>query len=82
MENCTNGVLTTEGSFTPGADAEHPHAVHGEGGVVPHGVQVPEVLFADVACDVLAADKKKRHNGRKIRKIIDVAQEKKRSRCM
>lgn len=45
--------------FAPGADAEHPHAVHGESRVVPHGVQVLEVLVADVASDVVAADKQK-----------------------
>ena len=62
MGPCTKRGLATNCTvfvFTPGADAEHPHAVHGEGGVVPHGVQVIEVLVADIACDVVAAEKNK-----------------------
>jgi len=45
--------------FKPGADIEHPHGLHGESLVVAHGVQVVEVLLADVARDVLTAETNK-----------------------
>lgn len=40
----------------PGGDIEHPHLLHRQRGVVPHGVQFAEVLLVDVARQILAAD--------------------------
>ncbi len=53
----------------PGADIEHPHGLHGESLVVAHGVQVLEVLLADVARDVLSAGTKTQQKEKKEQEV-------------
>lgn len=41
----------------PSCDIQHPHLLHGECLIIPHGVQMTQILFAYISRQVLAAEK-------------------------
>lgn len=40
----------------PGGNIERPHLLHGECSVIPHCMQVAQVLLGDFACQILATE--------------------------